>query len=112
LFNDTHDRDIIFAAGSDLDGPIELGFHTWDIDRFGERKILPYQVRLSLEGIPQFVWCREVAYLVVGDEAFIHYVEEDPRQKVDQRTNNYWTMCKDPSKLPQMVYLSMTSFEA
>jgi hypothetical protein len=49
---------------------------------------------------------------VVGDEAFIHYVEEDTRQRVDQRTYNCWAVCKDPSRLSQMVYLSMASYEA
>jgi hypothetical protein len=38
-----------------LDGPIELGFHAWDLDRFGDREIIPYQVRISLEGLPNML---------------------------------------------------------
>jgi hypothetical protein len=77
IFHEEHDRDIVFAAGRALDGPVELAFHEWGIDRFGEREILPFQMRLCLEDIPQFAWCKEVADKVLGDEAFIHSVEED-----------------------------------
>jgi hypothetical protein len=111
IFHEEHDRDIVFAAGRALDGPVELAFHEWDIDRFGEREILPFQMRLCLEGIPQFAWCKEVADKVLGDEAFIHSVKEDTIQRVDHRAYNCWAICKDPSRIPQMVYLSLAKHE-
>jgi hypothetical protein len=40
------DRDVIFAVGRVVDGPIELGFHEWNIDRSGVREIIPYYVKL------------------------------------------------------------------
>jgi hypothetical protein len=35
VFRDEHDRDVIFAAGRVVDGPIELGFHAWELDKIG-----------------------------------------------------------------------------
>jgi hypothetical protein len=58
-------------VGRVVDGPVELGFNAWDLDHFGERDVLPFHVRLSLEGIPHHVWNKEVADNVLGDEAFI-----------------------------------------
>jgi hypothetical protein len=55
IFHGTHARDVVFATGKVLDGPIELGFHAWDLDRFGDREIIPYQVRISLEGLPNML---------------------------------------------------------
>jgi hypothetical protein len=52
IFSEVHARDLVFAAGRLIDGPIELSFHSWDIDRFGTRDIVPYHVRLCIEGIP------------------------------------------------------------
>jgi hypothetical protein len=46
IFLEEHDRDIVFAMGRALDGLVELAFHEWDIDRFGEREILSFQMRL------------------------------------------------------------------
>jgi hypothetical protein len=40
-------------VGRVIDGLIELNFHAWDLDRFSDREIIPYQVRLCIEGIPQ-----------------------------------------------------------
>jgi hypothetical protein len=40
---------VVFAAGSAIDGSIELNFHAWEIGRFGDRVNIPYHVRLSLE---------------------------------------------------------------
>jgi hypothetical protein len=31
----------VFTAASAIDGPIELGFHAWDLDRFGDRENIP-----------------------------------------------------------------------
>jgi hypothetical protein len=51
-----------------MDGPIELTFHAWDLDLFGERQILPYHVRLCLEFIPQHAWSKQTAKKVLNDE--------------------------------------------
>jgi hypothetical protein len=34
IFHDSHDRDIAFGAARIVDGPIELNFHDWDVDKF------------------------------------------------------------------------------
>jgi hypothetical protein len=52
IFSEGRARDLVFAAGRLIDGPIELAFHSWDLDRFGSRDITPYHVRLCVEGIP------------------------------------------------------------
>jgi hypothetical protein len=94
-----------------VEGPIELGFHEWDIDRFGNREHIPYHVKLSLEGIPQHAWFREVADQVLCDEAIVHHVLEDTLRRTDQRAFECWAYCKDPSRIPQVVYLSLAQFD-
>jgi hypothetical protein len=51
LFSDRATRDVVFARGKVSDGPVELRFHAWDVDRFGERSVLPFNVKLSIEGL-------------------------------------------------------------
>jgi hypothetical protein len=41
VFHDSHHRDILFAAGRVVDGPVELGLHPWDVDRFGGERVVP-----------------------------------------------------------------------
>jgi hypothetical protein len=110
VFRNEHDRGVIIVAGRVVDGPIELGFHAWELDRFGEKEILPYHVRLSLEGIPQHAWYPEIVEKVLGDEAIITHVEEDTLKRVDQRTFDCWVLSKDPSRIPQ-VFLSLAKYE-
>jgi hypothetical protein len=112
FFYDTHDRDVVFVAGRVVDGPMELGFHAWDLDRFGERELMPYHVRLSLEGIPQHAWCRDIIEKVLCDEAIVHHVEEVMVQQVEHRIYECWALSKDPSRIPQSVYLSLAKNEA
>jgi hypothetical protein len=52
IFLEVRDRDTMFVVGWVVEGLIELGFHEWDIDRFGNREHIPYHIKLSLEGIP------------------------------------------------------------
>jgi hypothetical protein len=94
-----------------VDGPVELGYHAWEVDRFGKRRIIPYNIKLFLEGIPQFAWVREVAEKVVGDEALIYQVEEVSLQGSDIRTFNCWALSEDPSRIPQVVFLSLLEHE-
>jgi hypothetical protein len=77
LFYDTHFRDVLFTAGRVVDGSIELGFHSWDLDRFGERDILPYHVKLCLEGVSHYAWNLTTVEKILCDEASILQVEED-----------------------------------
>jgi hypothetical protein len=111
IFPDSHDRDIVFAMGRAVDGPIILAFHSWDLDRFGTRDIIPYHVRLSIEGLPHHVWSRDLANKVLCAEAIVHFVEEDSRDRVDFRAYRCWAYCKDPSRLPQEVFLSLSKHE-
>jgi dissimilatory sulfite reductase (desulfoviridin) alpha/beta subunit len=42
----------VFARGRVLDGLVDLMFHSWEVDRLGERVLIPYHVKISLEGLP------------------------------------------------------------
>jgi hypothetical protein len=65
------------VAAKLVEGPVQLGFHAWDIDNFGERDILPYHVKFCLEGVPHHAWLLEVAEKVLVDEAIIQFIDED-----------------------------------
>jgi hypothetical protein len=45
------------------------------------------------------------------DEALIHHVEEPSLDRSDQRSFNCWVFTKDPSRIPQIVFLSLLSYE-
>jgi hypothetical protein len=45
------------------------------------------------------------------DEAIIYHVEEHILSRVDQRTFACWALSKDPSRIPQVVYLSLIKNE-
>jgi hypothetical protein len=111
ILSEGHGRDLVFATGRLVDGPIELSFHDWDVDHFSSRDCIPYHVRLCLEGIPQHAWCRETTEKVFGDEAFIHHVEEATVDRSDQHSFNCWVFTKDPLRIPQMVFLSLLCYE-
>jgi hypothetical protein len=66
---------------------------------------------LSLKGIPQHAWFKEVADFVLGDEAIIHHIEEESRRKLDLRAFRCWAFSKDPSKIPRMVFLTLSEPE-
>jgi hypothetical protein len=93
-----------------VDGPIELRFHEWGLDRFGDRELLPYHVELSLEGIPHHAWFREIAEKILCDEAIIRHVEDTERH-LDYRVCQCWAVCRDPSRIPQMVFMSLAKHE-
>jgi hypothetical protein len=84
IFSEKKARDVVFAADRLIDGPVELSFSSWELDEFGERAIIPYHVKLSIEGLPQHAWNQETTENVQGDEAVIHHVEEVTRKKIDQ----------------------------
>jgi hypothetical protein len=111
IFVESRARDVVFAAGRAIDGPIELGFHAWDLDRFGDRENIPYHVRLCVEGIPQHAWTKEVVEKVLCDEAVVHHVEAETVDKSDQSAFKCWVYCKDPSRIPQVVFLMLTSVD-
>jgi hypothetical protein len=56
IFSDSHTRDVVFAAGHTVDGPVELRFKAWELDELGDMSMIPFQVKLSIKGIPQHAW--------------------------------------------------------
>jgi hypothetical protein len=111
IFSEQHAKDEVFAAGRLIDGAVELRFVAWELDDFGERLIILYHVRLSIEGIPQHAWNREMADKVLCDEAMIHHVEERTRKKIDHHTFQCWAFSKDPFRIPQIVFLTFVKNE-
>jgi hypothetical protein len=81
-------------------------------NRFSDREIIPYHVKLSLEGLPQHAWYREVAEKVLCDEAVIRHVEQDTETRTDQRIYLCWAVSKDPSRIPQVLFLSLLEHDA
>jgi hypothetical protein len=61
-----------------------------------------------LEGIPHHAWFK-VVEKVLSDEALIHHVQEATRRRSDLRAFRCWAFCKDPSRIPQTVFLTLTS---
>lgn len=45
------------------------------------------------------------------DEAVIHHVEEASKQIIDQRLFVCWTFAQDPSRIPQVVYLTLANHD-
>ncbi|GJN32815.1 hypothetical protein PR202_gb21346 [Eleusine coracana subsp. coracana] len=110
-FSDSSDRDRVYIADRVVDGPVELRFLAWDLDRFGDRVNIPYHIKLSIEGLPQHAWSVEIADKVLCDEALIHHVEEDTRLRVNQRVFECWALSQDPSRLSQVVYLTLAKHD-
>jgi hypothetical protein len=44
---------------------------------------------------------------VLCDKAIIHHVEEATKRKLDQHAFQCWAFSKDPSKIPQVVFLTL-----
>jgi hypothetical protein len=53
LFLDRATWDVVFSKGKVSDGLVQLRFHAWDVDRCAERPLLPFHVKISIEGLPQ-----------------------------------------------------------
>jgi hypothetical protein len=104
--------DVVFAAGRVIEEGLELHFKAWDLDDFSDKTIIPFHVKLSIEGIPQHVWSSEIADKVLCDETIVHHVEEATRRGADHRAFHCWVFSKDPSCIPQVVFLTLTEFEA
>jgi hypothetical protein len=111
IFSDKHARDEVYAAGRIFEEAIELRFFAWELDEFAEKSIIPYHVKLSIEGIPHHAWSQEIADKILCDEAIIHHVEEDTRKKIDLRTFQCWAFSKEPSRIPQTVFLTLVNKE-
>jgi hypothetical protein len=108
LFSEHSVRDVVFARGRVSDGPVELQFDSWNVDRCAERTMLPFHVKISIEGLPQHAWFQEIADKVVGDAAIIHYIDQATRRRTDQSFFICWAFCHNPSQIPQLVYLTLT----
>jgi hypothetical protein len=102
---------VVFAAGRAVEGPVQLRFNSWDLDEWGGRSNIPYHVKLTIEGILQHAWTQEVVDMVLCDEALVHHVEENSRRHLDQRAFHCWAFNKDSSRIPQVVFLTLTQFE-
>jgi hypothetical protein len=111
VFSGKHARDEVYAVGRVIDEGIELCFIAWELDEFAEPSIILYHVKLSIEGIPHHAWNQEVVEKVLCDEAIIHHVKEGTGKKIDVRTFPCWAFSKDPSKIPQIVFLSLINKE-
>jgi hypothetical protein len=48
-----------------------------DLDRLYDREVLPYYVRLCIEGIPSHTWSKAIADKALCDEPLIHHIEEE-----------------------------------
>jgi hypothetical protein len=112
IFSERRARDIIFDACRIMEDAVELRFSEWELDAFGGRSNVPFHVKLSLEGIPHHAWFQETADRILGDDAVIHHVEESTRRRTGLWAFQCWAFSKDPSKIPQVVFLTLTSFEA
>jgi hypothetical protein len=55
------------VVGRVIDGVVELSFSAWNVDTFGDRSIIPYHVKLSIEGILQHAWSQEIVDKILGD---------------------------------------------
>jgi hypothetical protein len=104
--------DVVFAAGRVIEEALELHFKAWDLDDFSDKTIIPFHVKLSIEGIPQHVWSSEIADKVLCDETIVHHVEEATRRGADHSAFHCWVFSKYPSCIPQVVFLTLTEFEA
>jgi hypothetical protein len=107
LFSDRAAIDVVFTRGKVSDGRVELRFHAWDVDRVAERCVLPFHVKLSIEGLPQHAWVQDIADKVLCDEASIHHVDQATRRRIDHRFYVCWAFCQNPSRIPQLVYLTL-----
>jgi hypothetical protein len=110
IFTDRAARDTVFARGRVSDGPVDLRFHSWswEIDRFGERDFIPYHVKISLEGIPHHAWYQDVAGKILGDAVVIHHVDQATRRREDLRFYVCWAFSHNPSRIPQLVFLTLS----
>jgi hypothetical protein len=82
------------------------------VDRNAERTLIPYHVKLSIEGLPQHAWFQELADKILGDVAIINHVDQATRRREDQRFFVCWAFCHNPSQIPQLVYLTLTDRHA
>jgi hypothetical protein len=49
---------------------------------------------------------------VLCDEVIIHHVEENSIKRIEQHTFDCWVLTKDPSRIPQVVFLSLVRYES
>jgi hypothetical protein len=54
--------------------------------------LIPYHVKISLEGLLQHAWSLDMAKRVLGDETLIHHVEQASRHKEDFRYFVCWVL--------------------
>jgi hypothetical protein len=72
-----------------------------------DRTVIPFHVKLSIEGLALYAWTLTIVDKVMCDEVVIHHVEEVTRKKIDQRAYQCWAFCKDPLRIPETVFLTL-----
>jgi hypothetical protein len=93
-------RDVVLARGKVSDGPIELRFHPWNVDHNAKRTLIPYHVKLNIEGLPQHAWFQELTEKILGDGAIINHIDQATRRREDQRYFVCWVFCHNPNQIP------------
>jgi hypothetical protein len=66
---------------------------------------------LFTAGVPHHAWNLTTIEIFLCDEATILHVEKDTQRKIDQHTFDCWVVAKDPSRIPQTVFLSLTKHD-
>lgn len=107
LFSEQSHRDIVFAKGGIVEGPYEFRFHLWDGDLHGSKLLIPYHIKLSLEGIPYHAWNQDTANKILCDETVIHHVDIETMRKSDLRAYVCWAFCQHRNMIPRVVYLTL-----
>jgi hypothetical protein len=106
-----HHREAAVTARDFLHSDLDFRIRPWQLVALGERRDLCFHVRLCLEGIPPHAWNESIAKRSVARAYVLDYVEEDclSSNKVDARCLNLWAWTRNPSDIPKIVWLTITS---
>jgi hypothetical protein len=110
-FTHRHHREAAVAARDFLHSNLDFRIRPWQLVALGERCDLCFHVRLCLEGIPPHAWNESIAKRSVARACVLDYVEEVclSSNKVDARGLNLWAWTGNPSNIPKIVWLTITS---
>jgi hypothetical protein len=108
VFSKRSARGAVFVRGRISDGPVYLTFHAWEADRFGDHEVLSFHVKLSIEGLPHHAWFQYIVDKILCDEAVVHHVDQSTRHREGLRSFNCWAFSRNPSRIPQVVFLTLT----
>jgi hypothetical protein len=110
-FTHRHHRDAAIAARDFSLGNLDFRNRLWQLITLGERHDLNFHVRLCLKGIPPHAWNESIAKRAVARACVLDYVEDDclSSTKKDARCLNLWAWTDNPSDIPKVVWLTITS---